>query len=376
MVALNFSSTLYGRVSFIVSGRSGSHARPSSVGSRQSAETLHLFKAAEPCIISKMVIHGVIRPPPEIRAVADRTALYVAKNGRAFEKKILSSEKGRTPKFAFLLETSPFHAYYEDRVQFYENGGEDSTESKDSQPKKQESEAVAGKGYENSENRLVKEETAQRKASVIDPISKALLLQRSKIANYRKSIPSSTTEGTHQTSDPTISIPPPPTLEFVNIVAPASLSIAQIETIQLTAQFTALDGRGGSFLSQLSMREWNNPTFAFCQPRHGHFPYFTALVDAYRGIIDKWTASDGDKANDLANNDENCLEVAAYRAEYERDQDVQSNKRDEAKLTAQVDWHNFVVVETIEFPIHEVVEISMLPPPEHLLFRTLRKVKR
>jgi splicing factor 3A subunit 1 len=72
-----------------------------------------------------MVIQGVIRPPPEIRAVADRTALYVAKNGRAFESRILGSAKGRTPKFAFLHETSPFHAYYEDRIQFYENGGED-----------------------------------------------------------------------------------------------------------------------------------------------------------------------------------------------------------------------------------------------------------
>ena len=40
-----------------------------------------------------MVVTGLIRPPPEIRAVADRTALYVSKNGRAFEQKILSSSK-------------------------------------------------------------------------------------------------------------------------------------------------------------------------------------------------------------------------------------------------------------------------------------------
>ena len=82
-----------------------------------------------------MVIQGVIRPPPEIRAVADRTALYVAKNGRAFEARILKSAKGKTPKFAFLQETSPFHAYYEDRIQFYENGGEDSKEEDDTKEK-------------------------------------------------------------------------------------------------------------------------------------------------------------------------------------------------------------------------------------------------
>jgi splicing factor 3A subunit 1 len=65
-----------------------------------------------------MVLQGLIRPPPEIRVVADRTALYVAKNGRTFETRILNSAKGQTPKFAFLHTTSPFHAYYEDRIQF------------------------------------------------------------------------------------------------------------------------------------------------------------------------------------------------------------------------------------------------------------------
>merc|ERR1712194_102327 len=70
-------------------------------------------------------MQGIIRPPTEIRVVADRTAKFVAKNGRAFEQRILSSEKGKTPKFAFLTEISPFHAYYEDRIRFYEEGGVD-----------------------------------------------------------------------------------------------------------------------------------------------------------------------------------------------------------------------------------------------------------
>ena len=69
-----------------------------------------------------MVIEGVIRPPPEIRAVADKTALYVAKNGRAFEERIRGSAKGKTPKFAFLQPTSPFHAYYEQKIQIGNNG--------------------------------------------------------------------------------------------------------------------------------------------------------------------------------------------------------------------------------------------------------------
>jgi splicing factor 3A subunit 1 len=78
-----------------------------------------------------MVVQGVIKPPPEIRAVADRTALYVAKNGRAFESRILNSEKGKTPKFAFLHSTSPFHGNYEDRVKIYEEGGTDEKEAEE-----------------------------------------------------------------------------------------------------------------------------------------------------------------------------------------------------------------------------------------------------
>ena len=78
-----------------------------------------------------MVITGIIRPPPEIRAVADRTALYVAKNGRTFEQRILASEKGKTPKFAFLHLSSPFHAYYEDRIQFYIDGGDEDNTTKE-----------------------------------------------------------------------------------------------------------------------------------------------------------------------------------------------------------------------------------------------------
>jgi splicing factor 3A subunit 1 len=317
-----------------------------------------------------MVIQGIIRPPPEIRAVADRTALYVSKNGRAFEKKILASEKGKQPKFAFLHETSPFHAYYENRVQFYENGGEDETEGKEME--KQAEDRASEKPVEKENEKLTKEKRAHRVASVADPVAKALLAQRANIAQFRKAT-IDTSDATTAENDESqekqqaATIPPPPPLRFVNVVAPASLSLAQIETIQLVAQFTALDGRGGSFLYQLTLREWTNPEFGFCQTRHPHFAYFSALVDSYRRVLESWTESsstsaDGDK--ELANNTAKCLEVAAYRAEYERDQEEQRSKQDDGgALVDQVDWHNFVVVETIDFPPDEVVELSMLPPP-------------
>lgn len=307
-----------------------------------------------------MVIQGVIRPPPEIRAVADRTAKYVSKNGRSFEKKILGSEKGKAPKFAFLLETSPFHAYYEQKVQFYENGGEDEKEEA-----KEERKETSKQGKEKDKSSK-KEKTTTRKASVMDPVTQSLLDQRSKISEFRKRASEKSEGGEATENEAPVRIPPPPPLHFVNIAPPASLTPVEVETVQLVAQFTALDGKGGSFLSQLSLREWRNPAFAFCQPRHAHFPYFTALVDAYRRIIDLWASTDGasDNMREMAESKLKCLEIATYRAEYERDELEQNQKAGKVgEADAQVDWHNFVVVETIDFPVDEVVEMSMLAPP-------------
>jgi splicing factor 3A subunit 1 len=318
-----------------------------------------------------MVISGIIRPPPEIRAVADRTALYVAKNGRAFEARILSSEKGKTPKFAFLHATSPFHAYYEQKVQFYENGGEDEKEED-----KKDNEKLENVNKQPEKTPLTQKTERSQKASVVDPVAKALLVHRQKIVLAR----AAQEEALKKLSDPDqkqasiVSIASPPPLQFVNIVAPASLSVAQIETIQLVAQFTALDGKNGQFLSKLTFREWNNPNFAFCQPRHGHFAYFSAMVDAYRSILTTWTAdsssshinNQGQTVVEIANSAEKCLDVAAYRAEYERDREAQMAKgHDNADGLAQIDWHDFIVVETIEFPPEELVE--MMPPPSQLL---------
>lgn len=340
---------------------------------------------------------GVIRPPPEIRAVADKTASYVAKNGRAFESRILGSGKGKTPKFSFLQPTSPFHAYYEDRIQFYENGGEDEKkegETNDGDKKTETDETATAAAKTKETDKKQKEEAEAKKgemkhkstSAAIDPVSKVLLAQRGQIAQARakfqeeakkQEIPAAPAAVEGQAPPP----PPPPTrqsyftppapasLELVQIVAPASLAIAQVETIQLVAQFTALDGKGGPFFTKLQHREWANPAFSFCQPRHGHFAYFSALVDAYRRVLHNWTSeTPEDGVADMANNVDKCLETAAYRVEYERDLEEQARKQkaeavDGVPEIAQIDWHDFVVVETIDFPADEKVELAMLPPP-------------
>jgi splicing factor 3A subunit 1 len=233
-----------------------------------------------------------------------------------------------------------------------------------------------------------------QRASAIDPIAKALLTQRTKISEfYKKNGAVKVTEtdstdptgvdgedGTQPSTTPpatTAILPPPPPLSLVQIVAPASLSMIQLETIQITAQLIAISSfvdPATNMLQALTMREWNNPIFRFCQPRHGHFAYFSALVDAYKQILSDWssvttvttlssiknTSARIKEIEGMANNVDRCLEVAVYRAEYQRDMEERLQK-DEPAMANKVDWHDFVVVETIDFAIDEVV--ANLPPP-------------
>ena len=372
--------------------------------------------------LSKMVISGIIRPPPDIRAVADRTALFVSKNGRAFEIKILNSEKGKTPKFAFLHATSPFHAYYEDKIRFYDEGGTDEEEKRKEEEEKlrkekerEERERQAAKEKEAAEAAAAKKEAA-RKASAVDPVARALLASRAKIEEAQR--PAANSKGDEKegeskqdenaiTTFSSAGLQPPPALRHVSLVAPANLSPLEVEVIKLTAQYVALsekkEGAAASdnFLTNLTLKEWSNPEFAFLQPRHAHFAYFTALVDGYRSFLPggedyeraknkarieakkerlaHMIISDDDKSNvtKMKKKDvvHECLESAAYRAEYER---VMAERKREAAEgegaifgSATIDWHDFVVVETIEFAVDEVVEA--LPPPSSLRLAALNK---
>jgi Pre-mRNA splicing factor PRP21 like protein/Surp module len=287
--------------------------------------------------------------------VADKTAKYVAKNGRAFEVKILNSERGKTPKFAFLHSDSPFHAYYEDQIRYYtENDGEEKEETKKDDKAAADVNVTKSNGAPSVQAGRKKDK--KQKASAIDPIAKALLEQRNVLLKARRE----EEEEEEESSKP----PPPPPLEMAAIVAPYHLTATQIETIQLVAQLTAMDGKGGPFLHQLTLREWNNPDFAFCQPRHAHFAYFSALVDAYRKILKDWTSieKEGTSTATASASPESVLKEVAYRAEYERDLKLQQEQKqqEEGEIVA-IDWNDFVVVETIDFPADEMV-INLLPP--------------
>ena len=49
---------------------------------------------------------GIIHPPPDIRAIVEKTAVFVAKNGPEFERRIISLNQGNA-KFNFLQPSDP-----------------------------------------------------------------------------------------------------------------------------------------------------------------------------------------------------------------------------------------------------------------------------
>jgi len=57
-------------------------------------------------------------PPPELHAIIDKTAAYVAKNGTKFETTLIQRHLD-DPRFNFLNPWDPFHGYYTNQKQYH-----------------------------------------------------------------------------------------------------------------------------------------------------------------------------------------------------------------------------------------------------------------
>merc|ERR1712032_1083949 len=142
--------------------------------------------------------------------------------------------------------------------------------------------------------------------------------------------------------------PPPPDQYVVNhpYIAPMDMDI-----IKLTAQFVARNGQ--KFLIGLTQRESRNPQFDFLKPTHALFGYFTSLVDAYTKCLMP-NKDEIERLNKFADSPQDILDKAMSRYAWdEQEEEKRVSKEEEEKeekdQMAQIDWHDFVVVETIEF---------------------------
>ncbi|KAA0188897.1 hypothetical protein FBUS_11640 [Fasciolopsis buskii] len=262
---------------------------------------------------------GIIYPPPEVRNIVDKTASFVARNGPDFESRIRQNEINN-PKFNFLNPPDPYHAYYQHKVREF-------TEGKISEP---------------------------MALKLITP-SAARLGQDTPRLIQETFIPKD----------------PPPEFEF--IYDPPSISAADIEIIKLTAQFVARNGR--QFLTQLMNREQRNYQFDFLRSQHSMFGYFTKLVEQYTKILippkDVTTKLEEELANP-----KRLLEDVRYRVEWQKYQERQRKREEEAAerervAYALIDWHDFVVVETVDFQPNETGNFPVPTTPDEVGARML-----
>ncbi|XP_057455152.1 probable splicing factor 3A subunit 1 [Lotus japonicus] len=268
---------------------------------------------------------GIIHPPPDIRTIVDKTSQFVAKNGPEFEKRIIANNTGNA-KFNFLNASDPYHAYYQHRLAEFRSQNQSSAQ-------------------ESGDDSVVPESTPSAPApdgnGVVEAAEKPDIS-----AQFR----------------PVRKVLEPPEAEQYTVRLPEGITGEELDIIKLTAQFVARNGK--SFLTGLTSREVNNAQFHFLKPTHSMFTFFTSLADAYskvlmpqKGLTEKLRKSVPDMTT--------ILERCVNRLEWERSQEQARQKAEdeieqERIQMAMIDWHDFVVVETIDFADDEDEE---LPAP-------------
>ncbi|XP_033118557.1 splicing factor 3A subunit 1-like [Anneissia japonica] len=248
---------------------------------------------------------GIIYPPPEVRNIVDKTASFVARNGPEFESRIRQNEISNA-KFNFLNHGDPYHAYYQHKVKEFQEG----------KPSEQ--------------------------TGIITKIAPIL------------------SKTVQQVVEPAVPKESPPEWEF--IADPPSISAFELDIVKLTAQFVARNGR--QFLTTLMNKEQRNYLFDFLRPQHSMFNYFTKLVEQYTKVLipPKDVLA---KLRKEGENPKSVMEQVKHRVEWARVKNLRNSFLKFSSFYfpvayAQIDWHDFVVVETVDF---QPDEPGHFPPP-------------
>ncbi|KAI1851983.1 hypothetical protein JX265_008211 [Neoarthrinium moseri] len=256
---------------------------------------------------------GVVLPPREFRTILEKTAGFVARNGNVFEERIREKEKNN-PKFSFLSNADPYNPFYLWRL----------------------SEIKEGRGTAVAAGR-VGEAAAPVEEKPTGP-------------------------------------PEPPAFKFSARMP--NISASDLEVVRLTALFVAKNGR--QFMMALTQRETGNYQFDFLRPNHSLHNFFQHLIDQYSmllragGIDGEGGRQQQERVAELQRNVDDRFHILArarQRAEWlayqeESKQQKEEEEEKERQSYAQIDWHDFVVVETVVFT--ETDDQANLPPPTSL----------
>ncbi|TVY28876.1 Splicing factor 3A subunit [Lachnellula hyalina] len=232
---------------------------------------------------------GVVLPPKEIKAILEKTAGYVARNGGVFEGMSFASVLVRTiqlttidrirekekhnPKFSFLSNNDAYNAFYQWRL----------------------SEIKAGR-------------------------TTAVAAGRAGEAPAEAEKPKGP--------------PQPPDFHFSARMP--NINAQDLEVVRLMALFVAKNGR--QFMTTISQREAGNYQFDFLRPQHSLHNFFQKLIDQYTALL-RAGGIDGEggklqqerikelQAN--VNDKFNVLGRAKQRAEWFKFQDEEKAKKEE-----------------------------------------------
>merc|ERR1712168_928661 len=264
---------------------------------------------------------GIIIPPVDIRNIVNKTAQFVARNGPEFEVRIQKNEANNI-KFNFLKDEDHYNSYYRHRIAAFKSGQAQKEE-------KLKSEMDAAKAKEEDE------EQKKNDGGVI---------QIDEMGNQ--------IGGANQRF---LGNDPPEQFEFI---------------IKLTAQFVAKNGK--SFLTELSHREAKNYHFDFLRPQHSLYSFFTAMVEQYTKILIPSRALLNKIERDAHPQHASLIDFKKdlkYRIEYTRQQRRIKQKEEEElekdkEQYEQIDWHDFVIVETVDYEQVEAnVGLDQFPNP-------------
>lgn len=145
-----------------------------------------------------------------------------------------------------------------------------------------------------------------------------------------------------------MTIEPPAPFHFIGEI-PEDITPLDLDIMKLTAQFVARNGH--QFQTGLMNREHKNPQFEFLKPNSEQNPYFQQLVESYSKCI--VASKDTVNKMKIEYNRQLLLDKLILRYQYNRDQEKLQREKEklekEETMSANIDWHDFVIVETIDF---------------------------
>ena len=273
---------------------------------------------------------AMIYPPPETKKVIDKAATLVAQYGIQVETSMKED-----PNFSFINKTDSYYPYYQKKI--LEAKEELRKNLKEIIEKKNNTFLNKKRKEDNIE--LEKEAKVLLKEAMQDKIDLLKVGKEENTNEIKKNI-------TNPQS--TFSVPIP------------NISSTELDIIKITAQFVAKNGQ--KFLSDLIRREKDNPQFDFMKPQHTLFGFFTFLVGCYAKILNNKNEI-MTKIEKYATNSDEILKAGNSIYLYEKKMSkISRGKRfsqedlltgEEKEKMKQIDWYDFVLVETIDFSDEE-----------------------